>query len=184
MVLWDKEWEFCSPLSLLIINLASKEIDVRNSSDCLLMQVFMNPLWVGGQTSVSSVGLVPSDAFRKLTVPSGFHHHHAPSTSAHAQNVSFEPHRLLSAWGRKTLACVVASRWRAAVFTHLQKAESECPWAGSMSWGSREPVVTVHCRFWFPGVSSPPSSFPACWFLDLHYGLVEFLNDTTVKAGC
>lgn len=37
-------------LTLLIINLASKEIDMCNSSKHSLLEVFMHPLWKGGQT--------------------------------------------------------------------------------------------------------------------------------------
>lgn len=66
------------------------------------------------------------------------------------------------------------------IFRHLQAKG----WilASPESW---EPVGTVHCRSWFmalPTLSSP-APLSACWVLDLHYGLVEFLTILRWKPG-
>lgn len=67
------------------------------------------------------------------------------------------------------------------IFRHLQTEG----WT-LVSPDSWEPVGTVHCRSWFmalPILSSAPAPLSACWVLDLHYGLVEFLTILRWKPG-
>lgn len=108
---------------------------------------------------------------------SGFHHHH-PSHLCPTKCLLPAPLTL-------SVGAELCHRWwrpseTQLIFRHLQ-AEG---WilASPESW---EPVGTVHCRSWFmalPTLSSP-APLSACWVLDLHYGLVEFLTILRWKPG-
>lgn len=160
---------------------------MRNSSEHSLIHVFVNPLWVGGQTWVSTVGLVPLDALWKtncaLLLLSGFHHHHAPSTFATYTVSSQPPLTALRVWS-KPLSC-----------GDLQ-VKSSCVQRSTEGWIlvalgqehfpklSRASGDPVHCHSWFPAMSCSTlhSScllvpWPALWVSWVPY-------DTTVKAGC
>lgn len=116
-------------LTLLIINLASKEIDMHNSSEHLLMEVFMHPMWGGSQTGVSSMVRSHWMPCRKLSVPSSCSPVFITTTMSLPPLPMYKtspssPLPPALCVRSKTLWCVVMSRWRAAVFSHLQKAKS------------------------------------------------------------
>lgn len=109
---------------------------------------------------------------------SGFHHHHPLSPLPYKMSPSSPTDS--QCWSR-VLSQVMTSKWSAAYI------QTSADWRLNLSvpriW---EPVGTVHCRSWFmalPTLSSSPAPLSACWVLDLHYGLVEFLTILRWKPG-
>lgn len=153
-------------LTLLAIYLASVETDRHNSSE-----------GEGGLTRVRGLALIPLDAWlepeRALLLPSGFHHHCA---LRHCPRTVSSPHWLLSVCGdlqvKSSLCSDIYRRQHLSVPGPAH--DPRLPQARGDS---------VHCRSGSLLCPALPSSPPACWFLDLHYGLVEFLTILRWKPG-
>lgn len=89
-------------------NLASKEIDKHNSSECLHLPVFGGPLWLGNQTWVCSAGLVPQMPCPNWLCPPPplrFSSPPYPSRLCPLQDVFFQPHWLLCALQQSPVVC-------------------------------------------------------------------------------
>lgn len=169
-------------------NLASKEIDRHNSSEHLRLPIRGEP-FAGGCSHLSlQHWFDPTDALSTLTVcpPPAVRFSSPPCPSClcpdHVSPSS--PTDCSPRWSR-ALSRVVTSRWSAAcVQTSTNgRLNLSVPGPGARpetpesQWGlSTAALGSRPC----PAL---PSSPPACWVLDLHYGLVEFLTILRWKPG-